>query len=81
MSQSRTMSLIEAAANVLVGYVLAVMLQLIAFPLFGIQVSLFSNLALGALFTAASLVRSYALRRLFEALRGQISETMAIRLL
>ena len=73
------MSLIEAAANVIVGYVLAVLMQVAAFPLFGIEVSLLGNLALGAFFTAASLVRSYALRRLFEALREQIGETMAIR--
>ena len=80
MKQSRTMSLIEAAANVVVGYALAVLLQLVAFPLFGIEVSLAGNLALGALFTAASLARSYALRRCFEALREQIEDTRAIRL-
>jgi hypothetical protein len=80
MSQSRTMSLIEAAANVLVGYALAVTLQLIAFPLFGIEIPLAGNLALGALFTAASLARSYALRRLFEALRREVAETMTIGL-
>jgi len=78
MSQSRTMSLIEAVANVIVGYVLAVALQLIAFPLFGIEVSVGGNLALGALFTAASLVRNYAIRRCFEALRRQIEDTRAI---
>jgi len=74
------MSLIEAMANVLVGYVLAVLLQIFAFPLFGIEVSLLGNLALGALFTLASLARSYVLRRLFEALRRQMDETAAIRL-
>lgn len=78
MSQSRTMSLIEAAANVAVGYAVAVLLQRAAFPLFGIEVSLGGNLALGALFTLASLARSYVLRRLFEALKAQISATLAI---
>ena len=79
MSRSRAMSLIEATANVVVGYLLAVLMQLVVFPLFGIEVSLLGNFALGAFFTAASLVRSYALRRLFEALREQVAETMAIR--
>ena len=80
MSQSRAMSLIEATANVVVGYLLAVLMQLVVFPLFGIEVSLFGNFALGAFFTAASLVRSYALRRLFEALWEEIAGVLAIRL-
>jgi len=67
MSQTRTHSAIEAVANVAVGYSVAVAAQLAVFPLFGIRVSLGDNLAIGALFTAVSLARSYALRRLFNA--------------
>jgi hypothetical protein len=63
------MSLVEAATNVSVGYVFAVLVQLLAFPMFGIVVSLHDNLAIGLLFTAVSLVRSFALRRVFEAIR------------
>jgi hypothetical protein len=69
MSQSRRMSLIEAIANVAVGYVLAVITQIMVFPWFGLHPSLGENLALGGIFTAISLVRGYALRRLFEAIR------------
>lgn len=71
MKQSRSMSLIEAVANVAVGYGLAVATQLIAFPVFGLEVGIGKNLAIGAVFTAVSLVRSYALRRAFEALRAR----------
>ena len=60
------MPLIEAATNVAAGYALAVATQLVVFPWFGLRPSLGDNLALGALFTGISLVRSYALRRLFE---------------
>jgi hypothetical protein len=67
--QSRRMSLVEAVANVLVGYGVAVLTQIIVFPLFGLRVSLGENLAIGALFTLASIARSYALRRVFEAIR------------
>lgn len=67
--QSRRTSLIEAIANVAVGYCLAIATQIAVFPLFGLRASLGDNLALGAAFTAISLARSYVLRRLFEAIR------------
>jgi len=69
MKQSRLMSLVEAVANVAVGYGLAVATQIAVFPLFGLAVSLGDNLAIGCVFTVVSLIRSYALRRLFEQLR------------
>lgn len=65
MSQSRRLSLIEAFTNVVVGYALAVITQIVAFPWFGLQVRLGDNLAIGAVFVGVSLIRSYALRRLF----------------
>ncbi len=65
--QSRTMSLIEALANVLVGYGVAVTTQVMVFPLFDLHASLDQNLAIGLIFTVVSLVRSYALRRLFNS--------------
>lgn len=69
MSQSRRMSLIEAATNVTVGYALAVVTQIVVFPWFGLYPSLGENLAIGALFTGISLLRTYTLRRLFERWR------------
>ncbi len=68
MRQSRLMSAVEAVANVAVGYGVAVATQLAVFPLFGLEASLTQNLAIGLIFTVVSLVRSYALRRAFEAL-------------
>jgi hypothetical protein len=69
VTQSRRLSLIEAITNVAVGYVLAVITQIVVFPWFGIHASLGENLAIGSIFTGISLLRSYALRRLFERLR------------
>ena len=66
MNQSRRMSLIEAVTNVAVGYVLAVATQIIVFPWFGLRPSIGQSLALGGVFVGISLLRSYALRRLFE---------------
>jgi hypothetical protein len=69
MTQSRRMSLIEAVTNVAVGYALAVVMQIVVFPWFDLHPSLGENLALGGIFTAISLIRGYALRRLFERWR------------
>jgi hypothetical protein len=69
MKQSRLMSLVESLANVLVGFGVAVATQIAVFPLFGLTVTITENLLIGLIFTAVSIVRSYALRRSFEALR------------
>jgi hypothetical protein len=69
MKQSRTMSLIEAMTNVVVGYVLAIATQIVVFPWFGIKTGLAEHLAIGLAFVGVSLVRGYLLRRLFEAIR------------
>ena len=59
----------ESFANVAIGYGIAVAAQVVVFPLFGIHIGLGDDLALGLVFTVISLVRSYALRRVFEHLR------------
>ena len=69
MKQSRLMSLIEAITNVIVGYGVAVVTQMLIFPLFGLQTTLGQNLAMGGIFTIVSLLRSFALRRFFESFR------------
>jgi len=67
--QSRRTSLVEAIANVAVGYGVAVTTQVLVFPVFGLQASLADNLLIGAVFTVVSMGRSYLLRCLFEAVR------------
>ena len=69
MKQSRLMSLVESVANVVVGYGVAVVTQILIFPVFGLQTTLGQNLAMGGVFTIVSLARSFLLRRLFEAIR------------
>ena len=65
------MSFVEAIANVAVGYGVAVTTQVPVFPVFGLQASLGDNLLIGAIFTVVSIGRSFASRRLFEAVRTQ----------
>lgn len=69
MKQSRAMSLIESLANVAVGYGVAVVTQILIFPIFGLHTTLAQNLMMGGIFTVVSIGRSYALRRLFEEIR------------
>ncbi len=69
MKQSRAMSMVEAVANVIVGYGVAVVTQILIFPVFGLHTTLAQNLKMGAVFTVVSIARSYLLRRLFERIR------------
>jgi len=69
MKQSRAMSLVESVANVIVGYGVAVVTQILIFPIFGLHTTLAQNLKMGAIFTIVSIARSFALRRVFERLR------------
>lgn len=65
MTQTRKHSALEAITNVVVGYGVAVAATQAILPLFGIPVRFDQNLAISALFTVVSLIRSYVLRRLF----------------
>ena len=55
--QSRWMSLVEAVTNIVVGYGLAVLTQIIVFPLFGLHASLSENLLIACVFVGVSLIR------------------------
>ena len=66
MTQSRLMSAVEAGANVAVGWCVALVTQMVLFPVVGLQVTVAQTVTLRGAFTAVSLVRSYVLRRLFD---------------
>lgn len=66
--QSRKASVMEAWTNVLVGYSVNFSANLLIFPLFGMHISLSANFVMGLIYTAISLVRSYTLRRVYNAL-------------
>ena len=72
MKQSRTMSLVESVANVVLGYGVAVAGQMLLFPVFGMHMTMAQNLKLAGAFTIISICRSFALRRLFEAIRMRV---------
>lgn len=69
MSQTKKGSIAEAWANIAVGFSINYVANLLIFPLFGMHISLTSNLLMGSIYTVISLVRSYVLRRWFNGLK------------
>ena len=63
--QPRHMSLLESLVNVLAGVIVAIVAQILVFPLFDIHISLTETGLIAIIFTGISIVRSYALRRAF----------------
>ena len=66
--QSKRNSAFEAATNVIIGYLVSVLANVLILPLFGYNVTIGDSFAIGLAFTVASLVRSYVLRRIFNRL-------------
>jgi hypothetical protein len=67
MQQSKLGSLYESAINILIGFVVALSSQLVIFPMFDIDISLGENFGITLWFTLISVVRSYVVRRWFNA--------------
>lgn len=65
MGQTKRHSLIESGTNITIGYILAVCIQILVYPLFDLEVTLGENIIIAAIFTVASVIRSYVLRRAF----------------
>lgn len=77
MEQSKLSSLIESLINILIGYVVALLSQLLIFPMVGIHISLSTNFEIGAWFTVISLVRSYVIRRWFNSMIRNSAKRLA----
>ena len=67
--QSIAWSATEAVANTALGYLISLAATAIILPLFGYAVTGADAVGISAAFTAISLVRSFALRRLFNRIR------------
>lgn len=65
MRQTRTASLLEATTSVAIGFAVSVGITAVVMPAYGHAVSLADNLQITAIFTAASIARGYAVRRIF----------------
>ena len=63
--QTKTDSILEALTNIAIGAGIALLAQIIWFPIIGKDFTLADNLMTTAFFTLVSFVRSYGIRRLF----------------
>lgn len=63
--QTRSMSMIEAITNTLVGFVMSILLQLMMTNALSIQMTLDQNIIMSLVFTVASVARGYLVRRMF----------------
>lgn len=69
MGQTRLGSWLEALSNIVVGFSINWCANMLVLPLFGFQVSGTQAFHIGLIFTAIALVRSFALRRVFNRIR------------
>lgn len=67
MSQTRLGSFIEAWVNVLIGFGINWIANLLILPLFGFDITGMQAFNMGLIFTVISVARSYAIRRWFNA--------------
>lgn len=65
MSQSRRASLIETIIGLVIGFAVSMLITAVVFPLYGLPVTLAHNVQITAIYTVASLLRGYCLRRAF----------------
>ena len=63
--QLKRHSLFEAIVNILVGYTVNIIANLVVFPLWGWTISVRQSIEIGVIYTIISLIRSYCLRRVF----------------
>jgi uncharacterized protein YacL len=71
MSQTKKQSIVETVIQQLIGFIVALVSQLIIFPVFGINISMADNLLIGIYFTIVSIIRSYLVRRYFNRKQGE----------
>ena len=65
VGQSKIESLIESIINTSLGFLVALITQILIYPIFDIEVSFGDQTLLALIFTSVSLVRGYIVRRYF----------------
>lgn len=79
MTQTRLGSFIEACMNVAIGFSINFCANLLILPLIGFHISVGQNLFIGVLYTVISVLRSYVIRRWFNARLHHTAHQLAAR--
>jgi hypothetical protein len=77
MNQTRIGSLIETMVNIVIGFSINWTANMLIFPLFGFHISPGANFVLGLIYTVISVIRSYCVRRWFNARLHQMAQAAA----
>ena len=75
--QTRLGSFLEVMINVILGYFVALISQILVFPIYGINVSFQTNVWIGLWFMAIAIVRAYIIRRWFNQYIRRVASTFA----
>lgn len=74
LGQTKTHSVIESIINILIGLGFGFAGQILIFPLYGMEVSIATNIQISIWFTAISFLRSYLIRRWFNKIMIKVWE-------
>ena len=78
MNQTKLGSLYEALINVLIGFCINYVMNLVILGwIMGLPITLLDNLWIGLMFTVVSVARSYVIRRYFNARLQKLAQRMA----
>ena len=77
MQQTKLGSFYESLINIIIGWSINFTANMTIFPLFGWDISVEQNIWLGTIYTFISLIRSYIVRRWFNAKLHKIAIKLA----
>jgi hypothetical protein len=69
--QKRKISLLESISNTFIGMLLSFGIQVVIYPALDIPVTINQNIIITVIFTAFSIMRGYAIRRMFNYFQGK----------
>ena len=67
--QNKKTSLFESIIQTFTGLIISFIIQLIIYPLLNIEVSINQNITITLIFTVASIIRGYVIRRIFNNIK------------
>lgn len=75
--QSRRESIIESWFNIVIGFSINFVMNMLVFPLVGANITAGQNFWIGCIFTGVSVLRTYAIRRWFNARLHAVAQRLA----
>jgi Mg/Co/Ni transporter MgtE len=70
MNQTKMRSLIETCTSIAIGFVVSLIITALVLPAYGHAVTLGDNVQITTIFTVASIIRGYFVRRWFNGMRA-----------